>query len=42
LRVLWEEILPRFKKIEIQDEPERVFSSFVHGYANLPVAVTRQ
>ena len=42
LRVLWEEILPRFKKIEIQDEPERVFSSFVHGYANLPVTVTRQ
>ncbi len=42
LRVLWEEILPRFKKIEIQDEPERVFSSFVHGYANLPVTVTRR
>ena len=42
LRVLWEEILQRFKRIEIQDEPERVFSSFVHGYTRLPVTVTRK
>ena len=42
LRVLWEEILQRFKRIEIQDEPERVFSSFVHGYTKLPVTVTRK
>ena len=42
LRVLWEEILQRFKRIEIQDEPERVFSSFVHGYSKLPVTVTRK
>ena len=42
LRVLWEEILPRFSRIEIQGEPERTFSSFVHGYTNLPVTVTRR
>ena len=42
LRVLWEEILQRFKRIEIQDEPDRVFSSFVHGYSKLPVTVTRK
>ena len=42
LRVLWEEILQRFKRIEIQDEPERGFSSFVHGYSKLPVTVTRR
>ena len=42
LRILWEEILQRFKRIEIQDEPERVFSSFVHGYSKLPVTVTRR
>jgi len=42
LRVLWEEILERFDRIEIQDEPERTFSSFVHGYASLPVTVTRR
>ncbi|MGI9579413.1 MAG: cytochrome P450, partial [Microthrixaceae bacterium] len=42
LRVLWEGILERFERIEIQDEPERTFSSFVHGYTRLPVQVTRR
>ncbi len=42
LRVLYEEILQRFEKIEVVGEPERVFSSFVHGYSKLPVAVTRR
>jgi len=42
LRVLWEEILQRFERIEVQDEPERTFSSFVHGYTSLPVTVTRR
>lgn len=42
LRVLWEEILKRFEKIEIQDEPRRTYSSFVHGYTWLPVKVTRK
>jgi cytochrome P450 len=42
LRVLWEEALERFERIEVQEEPERTFSSFVHGYANLPVKVTRR
>jgi len=42
LRVLWEEILERFEKIEVQEEPERPLSSFVNGYANLPVKITRK
>ncbi len=42
LRVLWEEILKRFEKIEIQDEPSRTFSSFVKGYTYLPVKVRRK
>jgi cytochrome P450 len=42
LRVLWEEVLARFKRVEVQDEPERTFSSFVHGYTKLPVKVTRR
>jgi cytochrome P450 len=42
LRILWEEILQRFERIEVQDEPGRTFSSFVHGYTNLPVTVTRR
>jgi cytochrome P450 len=37
LRVLWEEIMQRFSFIEVVGEPERVQSSFVRGYASLPV-----
>lgn len=42
LRILWEEILVRFEKIEVQDEPSRTFSSFVKGYTHLPVKVRRR
>ena len=42
LRILWEEILQRFERIEVQSEPERTFSSFVKGYTQLPVQVTRK
>ena len=42
LRILWEEILTRFERIEVQAEPERTFSSFVNGYTKLPVRVTRK
>jgi len=42
LRILWEEILERFERVETQAEPERVFSSFVKGYATLPTKVTRK
>ena len=42
LRVLWEEMLARFDTVEIPGEPERVWSSFVHGYTSLPVTVTRR
>ena len=37
LRVLWEEILPRFETIEVVGDPVRVRSSFVQGYTELPV-----
>ncbi len=42
LRILWEEILVRFEKIELMDEPERTYSSFVNGYTYMPVRVTRK
>jgi cytochrome P450 len=42
LRVLWEEILQRFERIEVQEEPSRTFSSFVKGYTQLPVVITRK
>ena len=39
LRILWEEILPRFPVIEIMGEPTRVRSPFVRGYTQLPVRI---
>lgn len=42
LRILWEEILARFEKIEVQEEPTRTLSSFVKGYTSLPVKVRRK
>ncbi len=39
LRIIWEEILKRFHTIEVVGEPERVRSSFVKGYATLPVRI---
>ena len=39
LRVLWEEIMQRFHNIEIVGPLERVQSSFVRGYAEMPVRV---
>ena len=39
LKIIWEEILKRFERIEVVDEPERVYSSFVRGYVTLPVRI---
>jgi len=39
LKILWEEILQRFPKIEVVGEPKRVYSSFVHGITELPVNI---
>jgi cytochrome P450 len=39
LRILWEEILKRFDKVEVVGEPERVQSNFVTGYTRLPVVL---
>lgn len=37
LRIVWEEIMQRFKFVEVVGEPQRVYSSFVKGYTQLPV-----
>ena len=37
LRVLWEEIMKRFAKVELVGPPRRVRSNFVRGYSELPV-----
>jgi cytochrome P450 len=39
LKVLWEELLKRYPKIEVVGPPERTPSSFVHGYTKLPVKI---
>lgn len=39
LRILWEELLARFDRIEVLAEPERVESNFVMGYRNLQVVL---
>ena len=39
LRIIWEEILKRFDKIEVVGEPVRPYSSFIKGYDHLPVRI---
>ncbi len=39
LKIVWEEILKRWARIEVMGEPERIPSSFVKGYATLPVRI---
>ncbi|HEX3395243.1 MAG TPA: cytochrome P450 [Steroidobacteraceae bacterium] len=37
LKILWEEILRRFERIEVVGAPTRVRSAFVRGFSKLPV-----
>ena len=39
LKIVWEEILKRFDRIEVVGPERRVFSSFVHGIEDLPVVL---
>lgn len=39
LRILWEEILKRFERIDVVGQPERIYSPFVHGITRLPVRI---
>ena len=39
LRIIWEEIMKRFSKVEVVGEPVRLRSSFVRGITELPVRV---
>jgi cytochrome P450 len=39
LKIIWEEILARFPKIEVVGAPTHVYSSFVKGYERLPVVI---
>jgi cytochrome P450 len=39
LRIIWEEMLKRFDRIEVVGEPKRIYSSFIKGYESLPVRI---
>jgi cytochrome P450 len=39
IRLLWEEILKRFRTVEIVGEPKRTCSNIIHGYTELPARV---
>ncbi len=39
LKVLWQEILQRFPRIEVVGEPTRTKSNFVHGFTAMPVVI---
>jgi cytochrome P450 len=39
LKILWQELLARFPKIEVMGEPKRTFSNFIHGIRSLPVRI---
>jgi cytochrome P450 len=39
LITLWEEITKRFPKIELMEEPERIYSNFIHGIGRMMVRI---
>ncbi len=39
LKILWEEVLKRFSRVEVVGKPERSLSNFVRGYNSLPVVL---
>jgi cytochrome P450 len=39
LKIVWEEILKRWSRIEVVEEPVRVRSSFIKGYESMPVRI---
>jgi cytochrome P450 len=39
LKIVWEEIMKRFERIELVGEPTRTCSNFVHGFTDVPVRI---
>lgn len=39
LKIVWEEIMKRFERIELMGEPVRTRSNFVHGFTDVPVRI---
>jgi cytochrome P450 len=42
LKIIWEEILKRFPEVHVVEEPKRVYSSFVKGYAEMKVIIPKR
>ncbi len=42
LRILWQQILEKFERIELVSEPQRLKSNFVNGYTEMKVKVKRK
>ncbi len=42
LKILWQEILQRFPRIDVVGEPRRTKSNFVHGFTSLPVRIPKR
>ena len=42
LKILWQQILQRFPRIDVVGEPRRTKSNFVHGFTSLPVVIPRR
>ena len=40
LKIVWQEMLKRFDRIEVVGEPKRVYSSFIKGYKPLTVRIS--
>ncbi len=39
LKIVWQEMLKRFDRIEVVGPPKRIYSSFIKGYESLPVRI---
>ncbi len=39
LIILWEEIMKRFPRIELVEEPRRIYSNFIHGITDMKVRI---
>jgi cytochrome P450 len=39
LIILWEEIMKRFPRIELVEEPKRIYSNFIHGITEMKVRI---
>ncbi len=39
LKILWQEILRRFPRVDVVGEPVRTKSNFVHGFISMPVVI---